>query len=223
LRVEVELTFDSGFADAVEFTFDVTNLVGAPVNPVIAPADVNGHAQISATFSAAEMPGPLVQISYQWDGNYTDGDWNIDESGTLDFDSMVGPTLELGLRFYPELPGWVFDNGWHNAVMMAYANDYRPDLSAAAGDCGTNPPCLQINGLAGINNDKISLLMLAGEHNWVDGDINPAVPADGTFANEVGDVFNLENSNLDSTFDIRTVEATAAPGDTQLDKILVIK
>jgi len=63
---------------------------------------------------------------------------------------------------------------------------------------------------------------LAGEHNWVDGDIFPPIAADGSLDNEVGDVFNIENSNLDNIFDIRTVEDTGAPGDTRLDKILVI-
>jgi hypothetical protein len=106
--------------------------------------------------------------------------------------------------------------------MMAYADDYRPDANGAAGDCVTNAPCLQINGLAGTNNDKVSVLILAGEHDWVDGDLNPAVAADGSFVDEVGDVFNIENSNLDNIFDIRTVESTGAPGDRHLDKILVI-
>jgi hypothetical protein len=132
-----------------------------------------------------------------------------------------GP-LSLEMRFYPELPDWVFDNDWHNSVMMAYADDYRPDANGAAGDCGANPPCLQIIGLAGTNNDKVSILALAGERNWVDGDLIPLVAADGSFENEVGDVFNLENSNLDNIFNIRTVEDTGAPGDTRLDKILVI-
>jgi hypothetical protein len=170
LRVEVELTFDSGFADLVEFTFDVSGLPGAPANPVIAPADVNGHAQISATFSAAEMPGPLVQISYQWDGTYTtDGDWNIEESGTLDFSSMVGPTLELGLRFYPELPGWALDNEWHNSIRMAYAFEYAPP---GTGPCTVDTTCLQLNDSPGKPWDKASLLVIAGTHKWVDVDVN---------------------------------------------------
>jgi len=128
--------------------------------------------------------------------------------------------MDLGLRYYPELPKWVIDNGWQDSIMMAYANDYRPDILGA--NCGANPPCLQVIGLAGTNNDEVSLLVLAGEHNWVDGDLNPLVAADGFLDDEVGDVFNLQNSNLDNIFDIRTVEDTGAPGDTRLDKILVI-
>jgi hypothetical protein len=206
LRVEVELTFDSGFADAVEFTFDVTNLVGAPVNPVIAPADVNGHAQISATFTAAEMATPVLQIRYELDDDYTDdGFLTVVESGTLDFSSFVGPTLELGLRFYPELPDWVYDNGWHNAVMMAYADDYRPD--GAGGPCTVGTNCLVIDKFTGARNNKVALLVIAGEHDWDDDG------ADG-MSNDVGDVFDVGNDDLDSTFDVR-----AAGGN---DKILVI-
>jgi hypothetical protein len=205
MKVDVELVFDNA-ADAVDFTFDVTNLVGAPVNPVIAPADVNGHALISATFDAVETAGPVLQIRYELDNDYTnDGFLTVVESGTLDFSTFVGPTLQLGMRYYPQLPDWVFDNGWHNAVMMAYADDYRPD--GGGGPCIVGTNCLVIDQFVGARNNKVSLLVIAGEHDWLDEG------ADGMI-NDVVDVFDVENNDLDSTFDFR-----AAGGN---DKILVI-
>ena len=127
------------------------------------------------------------------------------ESGTLEFSSFVGPTLQLGLRYYPQLPDWVVDNGWHNAVMMAYADDYRPD--GAGGPCTVGTNCLVIDKFTGARNNKVSLLVIAGEHDWADEG------GDGMI-NDVGDVFDVGNDDLDSTFDVR-----AADGN---DKILVI-
>jgi hypothetical protein len=49
--------------------------------------------------------------------------------------------------------------------------------------------------------------VIAGEHDWADG-------GDGSMSDDVGDVFDVENDDLDSTFDVR-----AAGGN---DKILVI-
>ena len=224
LRVFVELEFDPAVnGGVVNFDTDYTTA------PVIAPpvaATGTTHASITGTFLGADVIVNSLPLSvrYEIDRHYhdwTEGNtFTIQETGTLDLADLIPGDLTLGMRYYPILPDWAFDNGWHNSIMMAYADDYRPDVLGL--DCGANPPCIQINGLAGINDDKISILALAGEHNWVDGSIFPPVAADGSFGDDVGDVYNLENSNLDNIFDIRTVEDTGAPGDTQLDKILVI-
>jgi len=116
--------------------------------------------------------------------------------------------VNLGLRYYPELPDWVFDNGWHDSVMMAYAQDYRPDTPVAPCSEIVLPDCIQINNLAGNNDNKISILTIAGQHDWVDEG------ADG-FTNDVGDVFDVENENLDRIFDARAVLGN--------DRILIIE
>jgi hypothetical protein len=217
----------------VNFDMDYTT----PPVIEITPATSTSHATIWATFPAADvingtMPALTGTATYEECPHYhlgfTPAEFNSSDcggfrAGTVDLVDFSVNELTLGIRFYPELPDWVFDNEWHDSVMLAYANDYRPDVNGTAGDCVTNPPCLQINGLGGINNDKVSILVIAGEHGWVDGDISPVVAADGSFANDVGDVFNLEDSDLDSIFDFRTVEDTTAPGDTLRDKILVIE
>jgi hypothetical protein len=110
------------------------------------------------------------------------------------------------MRYFPELPGWAFTynnpdwpkgNDWHNSIMMAYADDYRPDT--LTGPCTVvGLDCLDIANTGGIQNDKVSLLVIAGQHDWVDDD------ADG-MADEIGDVFDLENEDLDPSFDARAV------------------
>jgi len=222
LRVVLELDFNAVVNFDTDYTID-------PVISIPLAADGTRHATITATFAGADIILTSLPLSarYEYDQHYHVGDTTMDPTdsdyttGTLDLVDLIPGTLALSMRYYPELPDWAFDNGWHDSIMMAYANDYRPDV-VLGGNCGANPPCLQIIGLAGANNDKVSLLALAGEHNWVDGDLIPAVAADGSFVDEIDDVFNIENSNLDNIFDIRTVEDTGAPGDTRLDKILVI-
>jgi hypothetical protein len=90
-------------------------------------------------------------------------------------------------------------------MQMAYALKYRPDQIPA--NCTAGVDCLQINKLGGINNDKISLLAIAGEHDWLD-------EAADNFANDLLDVFDVENENMDTVFDVRA--------DNGNDKILVI-
>ena len=209
------MTITLDLAGVVNFDMDYTD----PNTPVISPpvaATATSHATITGTYAGADIIiRPSLTATWERAEHYHEGDTTIvaDSSGTwdaADMDNFGNGPLSLEIRFYPELPGWVFDNDWHNSVMMAYADDYRPDANGAAGDCVTNAPCLQINGLAGTNNDKVSVLILAGEHDWVD-------------VNDPSDVFNIENSNSDSVFDIRTVDGTVTPGeDFQLDKILVI-
>ncbi len=221
----IHATITLDLSGVVNFDMDYTP---APAI-VVAAATGTSHASITGTYAGANIISrPSLTATWERDQHYHEGESALvaGSSGTwnaAEMDNFASGPLSLELRFYPELPGWVFDNGWHDSVMMAYANDYRPDVNGAAGDCVTNPPCLQINGLGGINNDKVSILVIAGEHGWVDGDVDPVVAADGSFANDVGDVFNIENSDLDNILDMRTVEDTAAPGDAQLDKILIIE
>ncbi|MFA9421206.1 MAG: hypothetical protein ACERLB_13730, partial [Gammaproteobacteria bacterium] len=224
----IRLTISFTLSGVVNFDMDYTN------PPVISPpvaATGTSHASITGTY-ADVISRPSLTATWERYEHYHEGESVFVTSGAgtsngtwtaAEMDNFNNGPLSLELCYYPELPDWVFDNEWHDSVMMAYASDYRPDVNGAAGDCVTNPPCLQINGLGGINNDKVSILVIAGEHGWVDGDTSPAVAPDGFFTNDVGDVFNLEDSNLDTIFDFRTVEDTAAPGDTLRDKILVIE
>ncbi len=224
LHLTVTLTFDG----VVNFDSDYTN---APTNVTILAPTGTSHAWISATYATGDIValGWTLTATYEFERHYHEGDNSLNTAdnsyatGTVEMGEYIQGPVTLGIRYYPVLPRWAFVNDWHNSVMMAYANDYRPDINGAAGDCVVNGPCLVINGLAGTNNDKVSILALAGEHIWGAGDVNPVVAVDGSLENEVGDVFNAENSDLDNVFDIRTLQNTATPGDAQLDKILVIE
>jgi hypothetical protein len=192
LKVEVDLFFDSSAAEEVEFEVDVSNLAGAPVNPVIVAADANGHAWIGATFDAAEVvSNKVIQIRFEYDDNYTDGNWDIDESGTLDFASIAGANLQLGLRYYPELPNWAYANGWHNGIRMAYAPEYEP---GATGPCIIDDTCLQLADAPGAPHDKISLLVIAGQGDWIDTDLNDRLK------NDLSTVFDNGNENNNKSF-----------------------
>jgi hypothetical protein len=77
---------------------------------------------------------------------------------------------------------------------MAIAEDYKPDGNNA--DCTVNG-CLVVNNLGGVNNDKVSLLVIAGEiDNLVD---------DGAagFLDDLTTQFEVENNTLNITYDRR--------------------
>jgi len=118
-----------------------------------------------------------------------------------------GGSLALTLRYYPELPNWAFEDGWHDAIQMAYSANYLP--GSITGPCTVvGADCLDVLNLGGTNDDKISILTIAGQHDWDD----QTVP-DG-LADDIGDIFDLENENLDDLFDASVVGGN--------DKIMVI-
>jgi hypothetical protein len=202
LRVQVDLNLPA----AGVINFDLDYGPPAPVVTIVNEANGGEHAKISGTFLGANVDDTTlpVTVNYVYDDNY-DASFDNQASGTMSLANLIqGGSLKLTLRYYPELPEWAIDNDWHDSVLMAYANNYRPDI---AGACTDGVDCLQINNLTGNNDNKISLLAIAGQHDWDDGDA-------GGLTNDIGDVFDLENEDLDDTFDVR-----AANGN---DKILVI-
>ena len=155
----------------------------------------------------------MLVINYEIDNSYEDGgmgSFQVDQSGTMDFNSIDSAFIDLEFRYYPELPAWAFTNGWHDSLMMAYALDYRPDQVAP---CLEATDCIQINNHAGNNDNKISILTIAGQHDW-DAD------ADLDFINDLPTIFDAENADIldiDGTeylFDRRELGGN--------DKILVI-
>ncbi|MCH7882024.1 MAG: type II secretion system protein [Proteobacteria bacterium] len=188
LRVVLKLDFNIG---VVNFDTDYTT------EPVIAPpvaATGATHASITGTFAAADVifsSLPPLSASYEYNQHYHAGDVVLAEHdpsmfGTLNVADLIPGPLALGMRYYPELPDWAFDNGWHDSIMMAYANNYRPDILGA---CIEGTDCIQINNLAGNNDNKISILTLAGQHNWDDD-------ADSNFINDLPTIFDAENADI---------------------------
>ena len=205
LRVIAEIDF-SGTVD-IDLDFST-----APVITATSSADAVSHATIEVEVAGGDVLALPVTLRYEID-RYFEASFDIQESGTVVVNDLILGNLRLGLRYYPELPGWVFSNRWHEAVQMAYAADYLPNNIGAPADCTPGPAgdCLWVQnmpgGLANVNDNKIMLFTIAGEHDWNDEG------GDG-FLDDIGDVFELENDDTDDVFDFRAANSN--------DKILVI-
>jgi hypothetical protein len=208
----------------VTITLDLTGVVNFDMDytipPVIAPpvaATATSHATITGTYAGADIISrPSLTATWERAEHYHEGDTTIvaDWSGTwnaADMENFGNGPLSLEMRFYPELPGWVFDNDWHNSVMMAYAANYRPDVLLA---CTEGTDCIQINGLAGNNDNKVSILTLAGQDNWDDD-------TDSNFINDLPTIFDAENADILDIDGTEYLFDRREPGGN--DKILVIE
>ncbi|MCP4335440.1 MAG: type II secretion system protein [Gammaproteobacteria bacterium] len=195
LRIEVSLdfTYDAG---TNVFNIDM-NYDPDPVNPVV-PATSNSHALISATFPDSKiLYGTMPTISggsWEIDEHYLDGETAISwgDSGPLDSSGFVveGP-LTLAVRYYPELPAWALGNNWHNSIRMAYAPEYEPGPTTP---CVINSTCLRLDDSPGTPQNVISLLVIAGTHDWQDQPVN------GRLDDNLDTVFDGGNDNDDNTF-----------------------
>jgi len=188
----LHLTVTLSFNGTGNFDFDYGP--GAPATSVTA-ASATSHATITGTYAAANIisfPGTL-SATYEYIRHWHEGDPAIDindptyTKGNVDMTGFSLASLALGIRYYPEIPHWALDNNWHNAVYMAYAEPYRPD-NPPAPCAGT--ACLSVPDAPGAPQDKISLLILAGQHDWND--------SDSDLSNDLGDVFDPSNFNYPS-------------------------
>jgi hypothetical protein len=208
LKVDAILVFPAG-ANAVQLTFNVSGLTGLPTNPAVVAATNSAHATITASFPSSDLgtATPILFFRFEYDDMYINGglpSFDIVKSGNFNIAGFTLTALDIGLRYYPVLPDWVASNGWHDSVMMAYADDYIPGATAP---CTVGTDCLQITNFPGADNNKVSLLVIAGEHDWVD---------EGTdgFFNDIIDVFGSVNAVIDDTFQVSDLNNN--------DKILVI-
>ena len=197
LRVTMSLNLNGAVDFDTDYSVD-------PTVTVTQRADNTRHAWIRGRFNGTEGDaGTLpVTITYDYDSFYL-ASFDVQASGDLEVQDLLD-RMELTMRYDPVLPRWVFDDGWYDAVQLAYAPAYSPDVFGA---CVETVDCLQINNVAGNIDNKIALLTIAGQHNW--NDDNAAGLAD-----DIGDIFDLENDDIDNVFDIR-----AANGN---DRILVL-
>ncbi|MCP4470277.1 MAG: hypothetical protein GY815_06270 [Gammaproteobacteria bacterium] len=191
LILDIEVSFPAG-----EITFDA-DYSTLPVTGVIA-ADGDGHATISGTIQGSALDlvpatSPSITVSWQYDAHYLAGEgFTVEENDDLDLADLLGnTTMALEMRYYPELPAWALDNGWHNSIMMAYADDYRPDTLTNPCTAGTD--CLEMSDIPGGPHDKVSLVVIAGEHGWSD-DNDPGLQDD------LPDVFDAGNADTDPEF-----------------------
>ena len=205
----IEFSFNDG--DEFTFDFDSANVTLSAPNP---PTGAS-HATIEATFPAAafQLDADSIRVSYEIDNNYLTGDrdvpnFQVDEAGTIDIRELADPVVTLRMRYYPVLPDWAFENGWHNSIVMAYSPDYLPGQGGDP-DVACVGVCLELTDFPGIDNNKIAILLSAGQHDWNDDNGN------GLF-DDVDDIFDGENG----TFDDDTFEGRRSTGR---DNIIILR
>ena len=170
------------------------------------------HAGISGTYPGSAVTGipwTFSSVIYQYDGHWHDNDdveADIERGAAGDssqglvtnMDAFTLGSVTLGMRYYPELPDWAFANGWHDAVRMAYAETYLPSLPGAcvpAPDIDPTNDCLFLPDEKGAPRNIASLLVIAGEHDWVDD-----TPGIAGMEDELRDVFDDGNQNNNGSF-----------------------
>ncbi len=193
---------------------------------VITPATASSHAGIEAIYNLVEVemlpstnwPINLLSdhltvdyaVDYHYHEDENDGSHGAFDPANYDIgrfdasDLQNNSSLNIGMAYYPELPGWVRDNQWHHKIKMAYASSYRPGLSVA---CATGPAgdCLKISDIASEPTNLVSLLVLG---------IGPVQPDDQV---DLSAVFDPENYDSDTDYLTRSGDAD---GD---DQILIIE
>ncbi len=167
---------------------DLVPLPGVPPAMTYDPPAAGVNAYVHRGYN--NNTGYLT-VFQEYDQDFQDN-FDIQSSGNLIFDGA--DRLTVRLIYYPELPAWALDNDWHHSVQLAIAEDYAPDGNNA--DCTVNG-CLVVNNLVLPNNDKISLLVIAGEiDNLVD---------DGAagFLDDLEAQFEAENDTANLIYDRR--------------------
>jgi hypothetical protein len=160
----------------------------AGTDPVYQAPEPASHARIALEYS--EIFSDAIGVEYQYDDFYLSTFDDI-ESGGLNY--------RLQVTYYPVLPEWTLTNGWHDSMQMAYAAGFQPGPPAGppgSWSCTTGVDCLSVSNIGGIVDNKIMVLTLAADHNFIDED------ADG-FIDDLVDIFDVENDDADDDFDNR--------------------
>ena len=204
----VRVTYTNTLAAGVPFTRPHTDNAGT--GPTYQDPTAGDHAYIF--FEYAEATIDAINVTYFFDNYFLNSLDNI-LSGDVNY--------LLGVRYYPELPGWALapaltpslsGNNWHDSIQLAYAAGFQPGAAAAC----VPPNCLTVNNAGGIANDKIAVLTIASEHNLIDDDDNAIpIPAAAGYTDELDDIFDTENDDVDDTFNAWAL--------TNNDKVLVIR
>ena len=169
------------------FEFQNTDLMATGAN--YTPPNTTTHAYI---FRDYNNNSGYLSVLQEFDQDFRDS-FDIQSTGNLTFDGA--DRLTVGIIYYPELPEWAIDDEWHHSVQLAIAEDYKPDGNNA--DCTVNG-CLVVNNLAGMNNDKVSLLVIAGEID----DLTTDDGAPGLF-DDLAAQFEPENDMSNLVYDRR--------------------
>jgi hypothetical protein len=198
----VRVTYTNTLAAGVPFTRPYALEVN-PVLPLVYQAPTAGdHAYVFAEYT--DVTPDSIDVTFFYDNFFLTNLDNI----------LSGDVIySLGVRYYPELPGWALDpvtslnlsgNDWHDSIQMAYAAGFQPGAAAAC----VSPNCITVNNAGGIADDKVAVLTIAGQHGFT-----PGAPAG--YLDDLPDIFDPENADADDTFNAWAL--------TNNDKVLVIR
>ncbi|MCP4765369.1 MAG: hypothetical protein GY875_03785 [Gammaproteobacteria bacterium] len=185
----VRVTYTNNLVATEPFTRSFADSAG--LDPQYQAPTAVAHAKVLLTYS--EAIADAIGVDFKYDSFYLIGFDDV-LLGSVDY--------QLGVNYYPELPDWPLTDGWHDSIQMSYAAGFQP---GAAADC-VAPNCITVANIGGIPNNKVAVLVLASDHNFVDDD------NDG-FDDELADIFELENDDNDDQYDARSGN----------DRVLVIR
>ena len=181
--IELTYTFDSGVG-----RFVLTNATNPSQDITEAdPPNAANHAVAYGTYNAS----PSWTVNWVYDLDFrasfdTTDPFPVNQSGAL-------TSVKAGITYYPELPVWALDNGWHHAMQMIVDDDYYPDGNNA--DCTATTTCLTLLNRPVPNDNLVSLLVLAdAETDLIDDgavgftdDLEPLFAAENDFSNLIYD------------------------------------
>jgi type II secretory pathway pseudopilin PulG len=191
----VRVTYTITIGVSTPFTRSYLGNAGNPVE-YRAPT-ASEHAIAFFEFTDPVSISATISVGFEYDDNY---------------DTVFTPTspdnfnYKLGVRYYPVLPAWALEDDWHDSIQMAFSSGFQP---GAAANC-TPTDCLTVNNIAGVENDKQALLVLASEHGIDSSD-------------------GISQDELDAIFDEPHRQSDGDPGQdifdnrSATDRILVIR
>ncbi len=172
--------------NSIENPFEFQNSDLMATAAAFTPAGTGINAYIFREYN--NNSGYLTVLN-EFDYDFQDS-FDLQGSNNLVFN---GPDkLTVGIIYYPELSRWAIDDEWHHSVQLAIAEDYKPDGNNA--NCTVNG-CLTVANLAGVNNDKVSLLVIGGEIDNLNDD------GAGGFADDWAAQFEPENDTANLVYD----------------------
>jgi type II secretory pathway pseudopilin PulG len=168
-----------------------------------APTVVN-HAEVLVEYT--DSISGSIDVSYEYDDYYLNSFDIVD----------TGNEYQLGIRYYPVLPAWALaaNDNWHDSIQMAFSSGFQPGVitpgCTAPGTPGSD--CLTVNYTVGVVNNKRAVLVLASDHDLVDGPL-----VDG-FQNDLDDIFDAEHTQADGVDGQDVFDARSGN-----DQILIIR
>ena len=178
----VRVTYTNNLVDTVPYTRLFTESAG--LDPQYQAPTAVAHARISLEYAEVDLlPFDEIGVDYEYDDSYLALPLNPVQTGNFNY--------SLGVTYYPELPDWARTNLWHDSVQVSFAAGYAPGAGAVCAP----PNCITVANTSIANNDKISVLVLASDH-----DMGVDSGAAG-YQDDLAEIFDLPHREFTGTED----------------------